>query len=78
MYAGPATGVVASFQIPHRSKKGEDGLAVPIYLPSPTMERFVEELNKMLKDHPSASQSNSTFIQSTLQKICTIVLDNNL
>ncbi|EOY10279.1 Benzoyl coenzyme A: Benzyl alcohol benzoyl transferase, putative [Theobroma cacao] len=66
MYGGPAKGVVASFQIPHRNKKGENGLVVPIYLPASAMERFVRELNRMLKDHPAGSRSNSTFIKSTM------------
>ncbi|KAL5714125.1 hypothetical protein ACHQM5_016128 [Ranunculus cassubicifolius] len=55
VYGGPAKGGVgaipgvASFYIPMQNRKGENGLVVPICLPGPAMERFVVELEKMLK-----------------------------
>ncbi|KAL2521949.1 HXXXD-type acyl-transferase family protein [Forsythia ovata] len=56
-YGGPAKGGVgaipgvASFYIPFRNKKGENGIVVPICLPALAMERFVEELESMINDH---------------------------
>lgn len=49
-YAGPAKGNVASFQIPYRTKKGEDGVLVTLCLPTPAMERFVKELDSTFKE----------------------------
>ncbi|GMH10520.1 hypothetical protein Nepgr_012361 [Nepenthes gracilis] len=54
-YGGPAKGGVgaipgvASFYIPFRNNKGEDGIVVPICLPAAAMGRFVEELEGILK-----------------------------
>lgn len=56
-YGGPAKGGVgaipgvASFYIPFKNKKGENGIVVPICLPAIAMERFVMELDNMLKDN---------------------------
>jgi hypothetical protein len=49
-YAGPAKGNVASFQIPYRTKKGEDGVLVTLCLPTPAMERFAKELDSTFKE----------------------------
>ncbi|KAA0066341.1 hypothetical protein IC582_025442 [Cucumis melo] len=55
MYGGPAKGGVgaipgvASFYIPFKNKKGERGILVPLCLPAPAMERFVKELDALLK-----------------------------
>nr|TKS09234.1 hypothetical protein D5086_0000095290 [Populus alba] len=49
-YGGPAKGNVASFQIPYRTKKGEDGVLVTLCLPTPAMERFVKELDSTFKE----------------------------
>ncbi|KAM7272447.1 hypothetical protein ACFE04_027110 [Oxalis oulophora] len=53
-YGGPAKGGVgaipgvASFYIPFRNSKGEDGIVVPVCLPGYAMERFVKEIDNML------------------------------
>lgn len=73
-YGGPAKGGVgaipgvASFYIPFRNKKGEEGIVVPVCLPAPAMVRFVKELDKMLKDEKSvaAGEHKSTFITCAL------------
>uniref|UniRef100_A0A2P2J4P9 Transferase family protein n=1 Tax=Rhizophora mucronata TaxID=61149 RepID=A0A2P2J4P9_RHIMU len=66
-YGGPAKGGVgaipgvASFYIPYKNHKGEDGIVLPICLPADAMERFDKELNKMLKERPATvDQSRST------------------
>jgi hypothetical protein len=54
VYGGPAKGGVgaipgvASFLIPFKNAKGEDGIVVPMCLPGPAMETFVRELGKLL------------------------------
>uniref|UniRef100_A0A0A9H717 Uncharacterized protein n=1 Tax=Arundo donax TaxID=35708 RepID=A0A0A9H717_ARUDO len=54
VYGGPAKGGVgaipgvASFLIPFKNAKGEDGIVVPMCLPGPAMDRFVEEIGKLL------------------------------
>ncbi|KAL6641278.1 hypothetical protein ACP70R_019459 [Stipagrostis hirtigluma subsp. patula] len=54
-YGGPAKGGVgaipgvASFLIPFKNAKGEDGIVVPMCLPGPAMEKFVEEMEKLLR-----------------------------
>ncbi|KAK8651959.1 hypothetical protein V6N13_141532 [Hibiscus sabdariffa] len=53
VYGGPALGVVASFLIPYKNKKGEVGIVVPIRLPAQAMEIFVRELQAMLQGKPS-------------------------
>ncbi|XP_022858860.1 benzyl alcohol O-benzoyltransferase [Olea europaea var. sylvestris] len=65
-YGGPAKGGVgaipgvASFYIPFRNEKGEDGIVVPICLPALAMEQFVKELESMITDQ------TSVFITSAL------------
>ena len=55
-FGGPANGSeVISFYIPSKNKGGEDGIVVPVCLPSPVMERFVKELDRMLKDDAAAA-----------------------
>ncbi|KAJ1702813.1 hypothetical protein LUZ63_002592 [Rhynchospora breviuscula] len=46
---GPTPGV-ASFYIPFTNIKGEDGIVVPVCLPGPAMEKFVAELNTLLRE----------------------------
>ncbi|CAN6323567.1 unnamed protein product [Urochloa humidicola] len=59
VYGGPAKGGVgaipgvASFLIPFKNAKGEDGIVVPMCLPGPAMETFVEELGKLLTPPPA-------------------------
>ncbi|KAF0928866.1 hypothetical protein E2562_010724 [Oryza meyeriana var. granulata] len=54
-YGGPAKGGVgaipgvASFLIPFKNAKGEDGIVVPMCLPGPAMDKFVEEMGKVMK-----------------------------
>ncbi|KAL6218038.1 hypothetical protein ACLB2K_011255 [Fragaria x ananassa] len=54
-YAGPPISGpwplarVTSFFIPFQDDNGEDGIVVPVSLPPPAMERFVKELDGMLK-----------------------------
>lgn len=65
-YGGPAKGGVgaipgvASFYIPFKNSEGEDGIVVPICLPAVSMERFVKDLDCMLRGHPT-NRSTSTF-----------------
>lgn len=74
VYGGPAKGGVgaipgvASFYIPFRNKKGEDGIVVPVCLPAPAMVRFVEELEKTLKgeNETVADDTKTSFITSAL------------
>ncbi|KAL0300230.1 UNVERIFIED_CONTAM: Benzyl alcohol O-benzoyltransferase [Sesamum angustifolium] len=74
-YGGPAKGGVgaipgvASFYIPFKNKKGENGIVVPICLAANAMEVFVKELEMMLKrddDDLRAVQKHSVFIASAL------------
>nr|QLI57449.1 BAHD acyltransferase [Celastrus angulatus] len=62
-YGGPAKGGVgaipgvASFYIPLKNNKGEEGILVPLCLPAPAMERFEKQLGGMLKDQNTSSSS---------------------
>jgi hypothetical protein len=60
-YGGPAKsfgagtmsrGASISFYVPFKNSKGEDGIVVPISLPTPAMERFIKELDCLLTDKP--------------------------
>ncbi|CAL0303244.1 unnamed protein product [Lupinus luteus] len=70
VYGGPAKGGVgaipgvASFYIPFKNAKGENGLVIPICLPSHAMERFVKELNNVLENNHV--KRNSISIVSSL------------
>ncbi|KAI3462217.1 hypothetical protein Pfo_018880 [Paulownia fortunei] len=74
-YGGPAKGGVgaipgvASFYIPFKNNKGENGIVVPVCLPANAMKVFVKELEMMLKsddDNLVAAQRSSIFIASAL------------
>ncbi|KAF3442916.1 hypothetical protein FNV43_RR16834 [Rhamnella rubrinervis] len=71
-YGGPAKGGVgaipgvASFYIPFKNQKGENGIVIPVCLPAPAMERFVKELDSMLKTSHVGTTSSKTFITSAL------------
>ncbi|XP_017233968.1 benzyl alcohol O-benzoyltransferase [Daucus carota subsp. sativus] len=72
-YGGPAKGGVgaipgvASFYIPFKNKKGENGIVVPICLPAFAMEKFVAELDGMLKkNEQSVINNTSVHITSAL------------
>ncbi|XP_042475861.1 benzyl alcohol O-benzoyltransferase-like [Macadamia integrifolia] len=66
VYGGAALGRVASFQIPFRNHKGEDGIVVPIYLPQPVMERFVKEIERMIKEPTMDRSDNTNAIKSAM------------
>ncbi|MCI04826.1 benzyl alcohol O-benzoyltransferase-like [Trifolium medium] len=61
VYGGPAHGGVgvvpglASFYIPFKNAKGEEGLVIPVCLPSQAMKRFVKELDSLLKNNINLS-----------------------
>lgn len=74
-YGGPAKGGVgaipgvASFYIPFKNNKGENGIVVPICLPADAMEVFVKELEGMLKTgggDAMADRKTAVFISSAL------------
>ncbi|PNX87214.1 benzyl alcohol O-benzoyltransferase-like protein [Trifolium pratense] len=74
-YGGPAKGGVgaipgvASFYIPFKNAKGEEGLVIPVCLPNQAMERFVKELDNVLKNNinqSTISGKKSSFIISSL------------
>ncbi|TKV93028.1 hypothetical protein SEVIR_9G199900v4 [Setaria viridis] len=75
VYGGPAKGGVgaipgvASFLIPFKNAKGEDGIVVPMCLPGPAMETFVRELGKLLSppaEQPQEDASSFPVIRSAL------------
>ncbi|KAL8550098.1 hypothetical protein ACS0TY_008796 [Phlomoides rotata] len=73
-YGGAAKGGVgaipgvASFYIPFKNNKGENGIVIPICLPENAMKVFVKELEKMLQgnDEMKAAPKTSVFITSAL------------
>eukprot|EP00257_Ricinus_communis_P007498 XP_002524021.2 LOW QUALITY PROTEIN: benzyl alcohol O-benzoyltransferase-like [Ricinus communis] len=72
-YGGPAKGGVgaipgvASFYIPFKNMKGENGIVVPVCLPAQAMGVFVKELSGMLQQQqPISSAKKSLFITSAL------------
>jgi hypothetical protein len=71
-YGGPAKGGVgaipgvASFLVPFKNKKGENGIVVPFCLPAPAMEIFERELDGMLNGTDPAMDTTSKFIVSAL------------
>ncbi|KAF9625477.1 hypothetical protein IFM89_023393 [Coptis chinensis] len=70
VYGGAAKGGVgaipgvASFYIPMRNNKGEDGIVVPICLPGPAMDRFVVELEKLMREPEIIRTSSFTIVSS--------------
>ncbi|TVU32127.1 hypothetical protein EJB05_23846, partial [Eragrostis curvula] len=64
-YGGPAKGGVgaipgvASFLIPFKNAKGEEGIVVPMCLPGPAMDKFVEEMERLLS--PPAQEQPEAF-----------------
>ncbi|KAF7046528.1 hypothetical protein CFC21_055553 [Triticum aestivum] len=55
VYAGPANGGVVelpgvgSFFIAVRNAMDEEGIAIPVCMPSPTMDKFVNEMGKLMR-----------------------------
>ncbi|CAM0884572.1 unnamed protein product [Alopecurus aequalis] len=72
VYGGPAKGGVgaipgvASFLIPFKNANGVDGIVVPICLPSPAMDKFVEEVDRLLRPAVDVTESIPTMIASAL------------
>ncbi|CAM0884582.1 unnamed protein product [Alopecurus aequalis] len=72
VYGGPAMGGVgaipgvASFFIPSKNAKGEDGILIPICLPGPAMDKFVEELGVLLRPAVHATDMVPRLIKSAL------------
>jgi hypothetical protein len=70
VYAGPAKGGVgvvpgvASFLIAVKNAMGEDGIAVPVCLPGPAMEEFMEKMSKLMQ--PAAVVDVSSRIISAM------------
>ncbi|KAK6232636.1 hypothetical protein SCA6_002709 [Theobroma cacao] len=56
----------SSFLIAVKNKKGEAGIAMPICLPAPAMERFAKELDSLLEEQLVEVESKSVFISSAL------------
>jgi len=52
---------VASFLIPFRNAKGEDGIVVPMCLPGPAMDTFVRELGKLLSPPAEQQQQQDAY-----------------
>ncbi|MQL99223.1 hypothetical protein Taro_031942 [Colocasia esculenta] len=61
-YGGAAEGGVfpipglASYYIPLRNSEGKDGIVVPVCLPAEAMERFVVEIEGMVKEPPASEK----------------------
>ncbi|KAE8734600.1 Benzyl alcohol O-benzoyltransferase [Hibiscus syriacus] len=64
VYGGQANVMDGKHLLPYKNKEGEDGIVIPLCLPAPIMERFVSELNSMLKNEKHSC--NSDDIKSNL------------
>ncbi|KAJ1392966.1 Transferase [Sesbania bispinosa] len=68
VYGGPADkgGIpsVASYYLRSKNAKGEEGIVIPVCLPSDAMERFIKELDNMLNNHVQPAKGG--FIASSL------------
>ncbi|XVF42786.1 hypothetical protein PTKIN_Ptkin01aG0392900 [Pterospermum kingtungense] len=64
VYGAPAKGNVASFQMPFKTKKGEDGIILTLALPAQAMAIFVKELDGMLKEKPVDENGGKSFLSS--------------
>ncbi|XP_050888020.1 benzyl alcohol O-benzoyltransferase [Lathyrus oleraceus] len=64
VYGGPAMDPpfpgIASFYIPFTNAKGEEGFVVPLCLPEQAMERFVIDLDSVLKGNSNQSANGDT------------------
>ena len=68
VFGGPAKGNVASNQIAFRNKKGEDGIVVTLCLPNLAMQRFVKELDGILKGQPNGIQNKIQVVICIVKK----------
>ncbi|XP_020207823.1 benzyl alcohol O-benzoyltransferase [Cajanus cajan] len=71
VYGGVAQGgagsfLAATYHVPYKNAKGEEGIVLPIWLPSQAMDRFVKELNDMLRNQNQPKTSSPCFITATL------------
>ncbi|KAJ1411462.1 Transferase [Sesbania bispinosa] len=68
VYGGPADegGIpgLASYYLPSKNAKGEEGIVIPVCLPSDAMERFIKELDNILNNHVQPAKGG--FIVSSL------------
>ncbi|GAU11591.1 hypothetical protein TSUD_345820 [Trifolium subterraneum] len=62
--AGPFPG--ATYIVPHKNVKGEEGLILPICLCSEDMKRFAKELDEMLDSKINHTTTGSSFFMSSL------------
>ncbi|KAK7361665.1 hypothetical protein VNO77_03739 [Canavalia gladiata] len=51
---------VSSFYISFKNAKGEQGLVIPLFLPSEAMERFVKELEEDISDNVDSPSMQSS------------------
>ncbi|KAG6514934.1 benzyl alcohol O-benzoyltransferase-like [Zingiber officinale] len=75
-YGGPAKGGVgaipgvASFYIPLKNSKGEEGIVVPVCLPAPAMDKFTHEMHNLMEEDDDKDakevQPQGAFIVSAL------------
>ncbi|KAA3473408.1 benzyl alcohol O-benzoyltransferase-like isoform X2 [Gossypium australe] len=64
VYGGDANNTYGKHLIPFTNNKGEDGIVVPLNLLALIMERFVNELNSLLKnENPNG---NHNYIKSNM------------
>ncbi|KAI3851456.1 hypothetical protein MKX03_013069 [Papaver bracteatum] len=71
VYGGPVGGIpwMASWYIPFKNSKGEDGILVTVCLDESEMKKFVVEIEKLISNEPSADSEtpmSHKFIKSTL------------
>ncbi|XP_027352098.1 benzyl alcohol O-benzoyltransferase-like [Abrus precatorius] len=71
VYGGVAKGGAGSFpavtfQVPYKNANGEEGIILPIWLPTKAMERFVIELGEMLGNQNQLKKSGPRSIMSSL------------
>ncbi|XP_065871621.1 benzyl alcohol O-benzoyltransferase-like [Euphorbia lathyris] len=65
VYGGPDyCGPIVGCHMPYKNKNGENGIMLPLCLPTQVMERFEKELNNMLKDQPFIGEAD--VVQSKL------------
>lgn len=62
---GPIPGLITFF-IPGRNRDGEKGILVPIFLPVPAMERFVQALENILQGREAVNGPRPPFASASL------------